>query len=69
MARQFTLGKQERLKSRKLIEEIFSKGQRISVFPYRVFYLFQKNETEIVTSLYLAGRYGKGPAVGPLHAL
>ncbi len=42
--KQFTLGKQERVKSRKLIEELFSKGARISVFPYRVFYLFQKNE-------------------------
>ncbi|MEP6747800.1 MAG: ribonuclease P protein component [Bacteroidota bacterium] len=50
MAKEFTLGKDERLKSRKLIEEIFSKGQRISIFPYRVFYLFQKNETKIVTS-------------------
>lgn len=40
MTKQFTLGKQERLKSRKLIEELFSKGQRMSVFPYRVFYLF-----------------------------
>jgi ribonuclease P protein component len=44
MTKQFTLGKQERLKSRKLIEELFSKGQRINVYPYRVFYLFQKNE-------------------------
>jgi ribonuclease P protein component len=50
MAKQFTLGKQERLKSRKLIEELFSKGQRISVYPYRVFYLFQKNENAIVKS-------------------
>jgi ribonuclease P protein component len=44
MTKQFTLGKQERLKSRKLIEELFSKGQRISVFPYRVFYLFQQKD-------------------------
>ena len=43
MARQFTLGKQERLKSRKLIEELFSKGQRLSVFPYRIFYLCHQN--------------------------
>jgi ribonuclease P protein component len=45
MTKQFTLGKQERLKSRKLIEELFSKGQRISVFPYRVFYLFQQKDS------------------------
>src|SRR6478672_13727950 len=45
MTKQFTLGKHERLKSRKLIDELFSKGQRISVFPYRVFYLFQTKGT------------------------
>ncbi|MFT3931999.1 MAG: ribonuclease P protein component [Chitinophagaceae bacterium] len=41
--KQFTLGKNERLKSRKLIEELFSKGQRFGLFPYRVFYLLQDN--------------------------
>ncbi|MEO5683358.1 MAG: ribonuclease P protein component [Chitinophagaceae bacterium] len=44
MAKQFTLGKHERLKSRKLIEQLFSKGQRMGLFPYRVFYLFEKDE-------------------------
>jgi ribonuclease P protein component len=44
MAKQFTLGKQERLKSRKLIEQLFGKGQRFGLFPYRVFYLFEKYE-------------------------
>ena len=44
LAKQFTLGKNERLKSRKAIDLLFSKGQRISVFPYRVFYLLEKNE-------------------------
>jgi ribonuclease P protein component len=47
LAKQFTLGKQERLKSRKLIEDLFSKGQRITLYPYRVFYLFQKNEQAV----------------------
>ena len=42
--KQFTLGKNERLKSRKLIEQLFSGGQRFGLFPYRVFYLFEKNE-------------------------
>ena len=37
----FTLGRHERLKSRKEIEALFSKGQRINMYPYRVFYLFQ----------------------------
>ncbi|MFN8289098.1 MAG: ribonuclease P protein component [Chitinophagaceae bacterium] len=34
-----TLGKNERLKSRKLIEELFSKGKSFTVFPLRVIYL------------------------------
>ena len=44
LAKQFTLGKNERLKSRKAIDLLFSKGQRISVFPFRVFYLLEKND-------------------------
>lgn len=41
--KQFTLGRNERLKSRKLIEQLFSSGQRFGLFPYRVFYLFEKS--------------------------
>ena len=51
MTKQFTLGKQERLKSRKLIEELFSKGQRISVFPYRVFYQFLQHDVSMKKNL------------------
>ena len=39
VAKKLTLGKNERLKSRKTIEELFSKGQRFMVSPFRVFYL------------------------------
>ena len=39
MKKTFTLSKQERLKSRKLIEQLFRQGQSISVFPYRLLYL------------------------------
>ena len=39
MTKVFTLSKQERLKSRKLIEQLFREGKSISVFPYRVLYL------------------------------
>ena len=39
MAKQFTLGKHERLKSRKSIEQLFSEGKKIVVPPYRVFYI------------------------------
>ena len=43
MAKQYSFGKKERLKSRKLIEQLFSKGQRFGIFPYRVFYMFNQN--------------------------
>lgn len=42
MTKQFTFGGKQRLKSRKLIDQLFSKGQRMGLFPYRVFYLFEK---------------------------
>jgi ribonuclease P protein component len=37
-SRQHTLGKFERLKSRKAIELLFSKGKKLIVAPYRVLY-------------------------------
>ena len=40
MARQFTLGKNERLKSRKLIEQLFHKGKSFTIQPYKIFYQF-----------------------------
>lgn len=42
MAKQFTLGKKERLKSRKQIEQLFSSGQRFVIPPFRIFYSFQE---------------------------
>lgn len=39
MAKQFTLGKDERLKSRKAIEQLFKEGKRFAVSPFRVYYL------------------------------
>lgn len=38
MAKQFTLGRKERLKSRKAIDQLFSDGQRFSQPPLRVVY-------------------------------
>jgi ribonuclease P protein component len=38
-AKEFTLGRAERLRSRKLIEKVFEEGKSFSVFPYRVYYL------------------------------
>lgn len=38
MAKQFTLGKGERLKSRKQIEQLFSEGKNFPVSPFRIYY-------------------------------
>jgi ribonuclease P protein component len=38
VAKQFTLGKNERLKSRKSIEKLFKEGKRFSVSSFLVFY-------------------------------
>ncbi|MCL4146459.1 UNVERIFIED_CONTAM: hypothetical protein GTU68_022661 [Idotea baltica] len=35
----FTLGKQERLKSKKLIEKLYREGKTVKVFPLRMVYL------------------------------
>jgi ribonuclease P protein component len=39
-----TLGKNERLKSRKLIEQLFSEGNKFGVTPFRVFYLYKEDK-------------------------
>jgi ribonuclease P protein component len=38
MVKKFTLNKSERLKRRKIIEQLFSEGRAVSVFPIRVQY-------------------------------
>ena len=43
MAKQFTLGKNERLKSRKSIEELFSEGKKIITAPYKIQYLLTRS--------------------------
>jgi ribonuclease P protein component len=53
--KQFTLGRNERLKSRKQIEQLFSKGQRFVVPLYRVFYSFQVERKMEGGSLLQAG--------------
>lgn len=40
MAKDAGFGKLEKLKSRKLVEELFARGNSIHVFPIRVFYKF-----------------------------
>ncbi|MES1219747.1 MAG: ribonuclease P protein component [Bacteroidota bacterium] len=38
MSKKNTLGKNERLKSRKRIEKLFREGKSFSIFPYKIFY-------------------------------
>jgi ribonuclease P protein component len=42
MVKKLTLGKKERLKSRKLIDQLFKEGRNFNLFPFRVYYLFPK---------------------------
>ncbi|HMK25790.1 MAG TPA: ribonuclease P protein component [Chitinophagaceae bacterium] len=42
MAKKLTLGKNERLKSRKQTELLFSEGKKFSITPFRVHYLFNE---------------------------
>ncbi len=44
MAKKFTLGKSERLKSRKQIEQLFKSGQRFVIPPFRVFFSIQAGQ-------------------------
>jgi ribonuclease P protein component len=42
VAKKITLGKNERLKSRKQIELLFSEGEKFSITPFRVNYIFNE---------------------------
>lgn len=44
MVKKRTLGKNERLKSRKLIDQLFKEGRNFNLFPYRVYYLFPQTK-------------------------
>jgi ribonuclease P protein component len=39
VSKQFTLGKNERLKSRKLIEQLFSAGKSFAINPLRIYFI------------------------------
>ena len=45
MAREFTFGKSERLKSRKSIDQLFSEGKKILAAPFRILYLILPQST------------------------
>jgi ribonuclease P protein component len=53
------LGKNERLKSRKLIEQLFREGKNFSVFPFRVYYLLPGNTSSVHLSPFIL-RIGVG---------
>ena len=45
MPKEFSLGRNERLKSRKLIEQLFAEGKHFVLAPYRVYYLLRTKES------------------------
>jgi len=52
MAKSFTLPKNERIKSRKLIQQLFDEGKTFVVSPYRIYYLIEKKTSgRVVDSL------------------
>lgn len=48
MSKQFTLGKEERLKSRKQTELVFSEGKKFTLAPFRVYYLSIKGQSNVL---------------------
>jgi len=60
VAKQFTLGKRERLKSRKQIERLFTEGKNFPVSPFRIYYFVSPLITVSVSNLQFgAGASGK----------
>lgn len=51
MPRQFTLGKQERLKSQKQIQQLFDEGKKISVAPFHIYYLLLPVSDSVVSPI------------------
>jgi len=43
---QYTLGKEERLKSKKLIEQLFAEGKHVKAYPFRLIYLPIKHDAK-----------------------
>jgi ribonuclease P protein component len=46
----YTLGKTERLKSRKIIEQLFKEGKSFSSFPFRVLYIMVEQQAGQLTA-------------------
>jgi len=56
VAKQFTLGRNERLKSRKQIEQLFSEGKSFPLSPFRIYYLV----TPLITNSSSTLQFGAG---------
>jgi ribonuclease P protein component len=60
VAKRFTLGKNERLKSRKQIEQLFTDGKNFSLSPFRIYYRLMPIITDSQSNLQFgAGVSGK----------
>ena len=59
MAKQFTLGKEERLKSRKTIERLFKEGKSFVIKPFRIYYEIENRMLDAQRSLFNI-QYGAG---------
>ena len=55
MAKKFTLGKNERLKSRKQIDQLFGEGKNFSLSPFRIYYRLMPLKADPSTLQFGAG--------------
>src|SRR5215204_2066910 len=58
MPKQFTLGKEERLKSRKQIEKLFAEGKSFVVNPFRIYFIVNGQLSMVNDGSYL--QFGMG---------
>lgn len=60
----YTLGKNNKLKSTKVIEQLFKQGKSFSIFPFRIIYLFKEielpgSENKLQTAFSISKKYFK----------
>ena len=55
----FFLGKEDKLKSRKTIDEVFKSGSNFSVYPFKIWYLPGKHKTTLQTGFGVSARQFK----------
>ncbi|HMZ45699.1 MAG TPA: ribonuclease P protein component [Chitinophagaceae bacterium] len=63
MLKKYSYNKKEKLKSKKLLDEVFKKGKTFSIYPVKVFYLVTNDELEsnnhLKTGVGVSKRYFK----------